>query len=206
MKYLKRFNEGIIEYDSDNIKKFEQETSLLNRNESTFEKIKEIGERNDIEVVTYKEFYDELPDSDKSTSPPDWVPVFALVNPDTNKCRIVLNLNMVSKETIKMMNHMIKHENIHISQNNKRNIKFTLPDPKNREAYFSNKDEVMAFSQSISDMVMDLNPRDLKSAVGAVKITQLYRDIKNNVNADILKRYKKYIYLYLQKEFDKIKK
>lgn len=74
----------------------------------------------------------------------------------------------------------------------------------NKKEYFSNKDEVMAFSQSISDMIMKMNPASFEKSIQMIKHNHLYRDIKGCVGQDILKRYKKYIYLYLKKEFEKI--
>ena len=73
---------------------------------------------------------------------------------------------------------------------------------KNKKEYFSNKEEIMAFSQSISDMLMKLNPKNIKSALMLLNRNQLWNDIKEVVDKDVLQRYQKYIYLYLEKEFE----
>ena len=68
--------------------------------------------------------------------------------------------------------------------------------------YFSNKDEVMAFAQSVSDMIMDMNPKSLEEAIKMINRTPLWRPIQK-VDEKTKKRYKKYIYLYLEREFEK---
>jgi hypothetical protein len=77
-----------------------------------------------------------------------------------------------------------------------------LGDVRDLKKYFSNKDEVMAFSQSISDMIMGRGPKNLKDAIQRIKNNELYNDIKKHVDEEILKRYQKYIFLYLEKEFE----
>ena len=66
----------------------------------------------------------------------------------------------------------------------------------------------MAFSQSISDMLMDDapfvgKPENIEDALKRMENLPLWKSIKANVDEKILKRYKKYIYLYLEKEFEK---
>ena len=100
---------------------------------------------------------------------------------------------------------MVKHENIHIGQKSRRdnkNIGEYLGDVSNTKEYFSNKDEVMAFAQSVSDMVMDKNPKSMEEAIKMIERTPLWVPIKT-VDEKIKKRYKKYIYLYLEREFEK---
>lgn len=101
---------------------------------------------------------------------------------------------------------MLKHENIHIQQYGKKKVPEAgefMGNISNKKEYFSNKDEVMAFSQSISDMIMDQNPKDINDAIRKLKFNPLYKDIQKSVDIEILQRYKKYIYLYLEKEFEK---
>ena len=219
MKHLRKFNEAIIDYKNDNIKSFYDEVKSLPTSSSnsmmnftsrpgfyTFDSIKEIGERNDIEVVDYKTFYSELPDDQKSTAPPKDTPAFALVNPSTGKARVVINTDRITMMTIDHIYHMLKHENIHIKQMSKMSDKHTpsLPDPKDQKEYFSNKEEVMAFSQSICDMIMRFNPKSMDNAIKMLNRNPLFLDIKKSVDNDTLNRYKKYIYLYLEKEFEYI--
>jgi hypothetical protein len=62
----------------------------------------------------------------------------------------------------------------------------------------------MAFAQSVSDMVMDMNPKSMEVAVKMITKTPLWKAIKSTDNKT-QNRYKKYIYLYLEKEFEKKK-
>jgi hypothetical protein len=232
MKHLKRFNEAIVDYKSDSIKSFYDEClEAIKKDEAekdepkkkttggkksffgNFKKpgmifqpqMKEIGEKCGIEVVDYETFYSELSDENKKTAPPRGVPAFALVNPDTNKPRVVLGLGHVDKRLLDHIYHMLKHENIHIGQKSRSGGKGQGEgmNPLDRKAYFSNKDEIMAFSQSISDMLMESNPKDVKSALLGLNRNPLWNDIKRAVDNDTLQRYKKYIYLYLEREFEK---
>jgi hypothetical protein len=129
---------------------------------------------------------------------------FALVNPDTKIARGVFNVKEVDKRLLDYIYHMLKHENIHIGQSSKRSNDGDIGgmNPIDKKSYFSNKDEIMAFSQSISDMLMDLNPKDIKSALSSLPRNPIWMDIKKVVDKDVLNRYKKYIYLYLQQEFN----
>jgi hypothetical protein len=204
MKHLKRFNEAIIDWETDNIKSFYQE--LKGRKfPLSFSDLKEVGDMNDIEVVDYKTFYDELPNEEmKKDAPPRNAPAFATVNPNTNKARVVVNFYSVPRHLLDYIYHMLKHENIHIEQKrrNKDNKGEFLGDVRNKKEYFSNKDEIMAFSQSISDMVMDMHPYDMEEAIKMIEKTPLWIEIKI-LDDKVQKRYKKYIYLYLEKEFEK---
>ena len=83
MKHLKRFNEAIVEWETDNIKSFYQELKdkldNLPRLKYTlsFDDIKEVGEKYDIEVVNYDTFLNDLPTEQmKADAPPKGVPAF----------------------------------------------------------------------------------------------------------------------------------
>ena len=207
MKYLKKFNEAIVDYKSDSIKSFYEEClNKIKEDKNRFINVidmKEIGDRHGIEVVDYKTFFNELSDNNKKGAPNNGI-TFALVNPDTNKPRIVYGKTNIEKRLLDHIYHMLKHENIHIGQiarsggkNRGEGINI-----KNKKEYFSNKEEIMAFSQSISDMLMKLNPKNIKSALMLLNRNQLWNDIKEVVDKDVLQRYQKYIYLYLEKEFE----
>jgi hypothetical protein len=79
MKHLKKFNEAIIDWKSDNLEKFikevEAEWSI------GVDELQRIGTKNDIEVVYYRTFYDELPtDKMREDAPPNGMKVFGLLN------------------------------------------------------------------------------------------------------------------------------
>jgi len=209
MKYLKRFNEAIVDYDTENIRSFYNELKKIvtSKKITTFEEAVEIGKKNDIEVVDYKTFYDELPTEQiKKDAPPKGMPAFALVNPNSHKARLVLDVPAMDIRLLDFCYHMLKHENIHVGQMSRKKDKSKgefLGDMRDKKAYFSNKDEVMAFSQSISDMIMGDNPKTIGDALKVLNKIPLFKSIKSSVDPDILKRYQKYIYLYLEKEFEK---
>jgi hypothetical protein len=62
----------------------------------------------------------------------------------------------------------------------------------------------MAFAFSVAKEIVSMFPTITTPKEGIDKLTQnlgrfrLYSDIKRNVDADTLKRYNKYIYLYLE--------
>lgn len=211
MKYIKKFNEAIVDWKSDNIENFYKEAlKSLDSGKISKETLKEIGEKNDIEVVDYNTFLKELPSEKmKSDAPPKKTPLFALVNPKTHKIRVVINYEIATKRSLDYLYHMIKHENVHVGQMSRKKDKSKgefMGDIKDTKAYFSNKDEIMAFSHSLVDLAIN-NPlfgkaSSVKSGFEIVQNEMLWKHIKSSVDEKTLKRYKKYIYLYLKKEID----
>jgi len=213
---FRKSNEAIVDYRSDNIEAFYNELSDLleernnvsrqsgyGRSEVSFNQVVEIGRTHGVDVVNYDTFYRELPESDKKTAPPNGVPCFALVNPVNDLPRVVINTPSINKRMLDHVYHMLKHENIHVGQIARKKVRHnSMVNPNDRKSYFSNKDEVMAFSQSIVDMLMDQKPKTKEEAISKLRYNQLYNDIKRNVDSDILNRYHKYIYLYLEKELE----
>ncbi len=209
LEYFKLFNEKIIDYDSENIRLFYDELNqiLTKKKSIPFNIVAEVGKKNDVEVVDYDTFRSELPNVQaKKDAPPRYV-TFALVNPNTKKARIVMSQKNMDKYLLDHCYHMLKHENIHIGQFSRRKDKYSefMGNVMNKKQYYSNKDEIMAFSQSISDKLMDYKPKSIQDALSILNQIDLYGDIKRSVDADVLNRYKKYIYLYLEKEFEKVK-
>lgn len=208
-----RINEAVIDWkDHEGLQEFYDDASNLlelygNRANVKYlelSDLKAIGEHNGIEIVTYDEFLDELPEEVKHTAPPRQAGLFALVNPETGGPRVVISIPKIDKRALDHIFHMLKHESIHIEQFKRRgNVESQLPDPKDQVAYFSNKDEVMAFSHSIVDMLISSGRYDnAEDAMGNLKTIRLYNTINKSVSPEILKRYHKYIYLYLQKELE----
>jgi hypothetical protein len=154
----------------------------------------------------------DLSEKYKKTAPPRSAPFFALVNPKTGNPRIVLNtcnfmgidVGHINKNFFERfpIGDILKHEHIHtIQQSKRKNINRSLPDPNNLKSYFSNKDEVMAFSFSVAKELFDMFPniKNEKELFKSVNKVMLYNSIKRNVDDKILKRYNKYIFLYLEK-------
>ncbi len=212
MKHLKRFNEAIVDWETDNLKAFYEEAKKnLKEDSISFEELVAIGNKHDIEIVDYDTFYSELPnDKMRSEAPPkNEIPFFGLCNQVTGKLRLVVQVAKMKSRSLDFAYHMMKHENIHVEQKKRKKSKDApaeyLGDINNTKAYFSNKDEIMAFAQSVSDMVMDQKPKTLESAIKMIDRTPLWRPIQS-VDDRTKKKYKKYIYLYLEKEFEKLGK
>lgn len=156
----------------------------------------------------YDTFYNGLPDDLKRTAPPRrGTPLFGYVS-ENQQIRIVLTGEKLMVMDLGFLNHIVQHESIHIGQRGRRNLPYALPDPKNQKLYFSDKDEIMAFSQSIVDMMKtDRFPiRNLEDLEKYLKTNRLWSDIKRVVDADVKKRYLKYIYAYLKEEVPSTKK
>jgi len=195
MKYLKSFEAVIIPSDMGHVEL------------RSFRDAVRYGEMNDFDVVDYDEFYSTLSDRNKKLAPPRYgVPFFALFNPIRNKAMfVVCDENVFRRLPMgQIIKDIIGHERVHAEQaKRKKDITYELPSPTDRKAYFSNKDEVMAFSWSIANS-LSKSYRDLKSAIsGLSRIDQsehsrLWSDIKRYCDEDIINRYKKYIYLYLE--------
>jgi len=179
----------------------------------SFETAVEYGIQNDFDVVEYDEFYNSLGEGDKRTAPPrrGGPPFFALFHPIRKKPMFVVSdrnvfMFMPMKEII---NDIIGHEKVHAEQTRRRNgIEFSLPSPTDRKAYFSNKEEIMAFAWTISN---DLSKVSSSIEEGMTKLDkgfrgqgfQLWSDIKRFCDEKVIKRYRKYIYMYLDKIFNK---
>ena len=199
MKYLKSIQEAIIDWQDQGIEEFREEV-YSHRLPIFFEDLAQIGAQHNIEIVDYPTFYAELPEEHKSSAPPRGVPAFATVNPDTFRARVVVNVPRVDARLFDYIMHMLKHEQIHIGQWNRRTVHRAGPNPMDRAAYFSDKDEVMAFSHSIADQLIAMGLRDLDEVHKLLPKVRLYSDIRAAVDVKTLKRYHKYIYLYLEKE------
>jgi hypothetical protein len=185
----------------------------------SFESAVAFGERNDFDVVEYDEFYNSLGEADKRTAPPSrGVPFFALFHPIRKKPMfVVCDKNVFRFMPMKeIMSDIIGHEKVHAEQAIRRgNLEFNLPDPRDRKAYFSNKEEVMAFAFTIANGLSKTNRSleaamtDLDSQVNnfrgmgmrPAEHTMLWNDIKRNCDEKTIKRYRKYIYLYLEKMY-----
>lgn len=185
---------------------------------NSFESAVEYGIQNDFDVVEYDEFYNSLGEGDKRTAPPrrGGPPFFALFHPIRKKpmfvvCDRNVFMFMPMKEII---NDIIGHEKVHAEQTLRRGgIEFALPSPTDRKAYFSNKEEIMAFAWTIANG-LSKTKRSLESAMIELDLDipmgmrpsehkMLWRDIKRVCDEKVIKRYRKYIYMYLDKIFNK---
>lgn len=199
MKYLKRFSEAVITPE-----KMGESGEI-----DSYEKLVKYGEENGFDVVSYDEFYNSLGEEDKKTAPPKGFPFFALFHPINKRPMFVLHDQQMIKRIpnfIEIVKDIIGHERIHSGQVSKSKIPYKLPDPNQRKEYLSDKMEIMAFSwtianglsktcKTVEDAVKELD----KKGFGREQHQQMWNDIKNSCDEKILKRYRKYIYMYLNK-------
>lgn len=195
-------NEAIIDWDRDLILDFQEEVHHRGL-PIRFDDLVQAAELYGIEVVSYDQFYNELPDDEyRESAPPRGVPAFASVNPVTYQPRIIVNVPTVDRRLFDYIIHMLKHEMVHIGQWSRRDVHPMGPSPTDRAAYFSNRDEVMAFSQSIVDQLISMGIRRISELEKMLPQVKLYQEIKKTVDLTTLKRYHKYIYLYLERELE----
>ena len=204
MKYLKKFNESIIEPGGFGIKEFLNELRGQLNHRMSFDEVSNISNEFNIEFVNYDKFYDELPEDQKRTAPKKGepqAPIFGLINPTTERIRIVYQVPFLDFRLFGHLKHVLEHESIHMGQHSRRNLKFILPDPNNSKLYFEDDDEVMAFSQSIVDLLINMDRSvDIEDAITKLDRNPLFSQIKRSVDEKTLNKYKKYIYLYLERE------
>ncbi len=183
------------------------------------------GEANGFDVVEYDEFYDSLQEKDKKEAPPRrGGPFFALFHPIRKKPMFVVSdrmffdgmppppLGMFGRSRgmappprppyKEIVNDIMGHEMIHKSQSERKKIEYSLTSPNDKKKYFSDKDEVMAFSWSIANEISK-GSNSLEGSLKKLKRNQIWMDVVKNCDSGIQNRYKKYIYLYLEYIFKK---
>ena len=192
--------EAVIDWRSQELEDFE-EAVLSARLPISTEELAEIGAQFGVEVVDYETFYAELSDAHKATAPPKGVPAFATVNADTMRPRVIISAPRVDHRLFDYIFHMLKHEMVHVGQWSRRAVqRDDVTDPTDRKAYFSDKDEIMAFSQSVVDQLLKMRISTPQQGIERLPELRLYQDIRKHVDPEVLKRYHKYIYLYLEQE------
>lgn len=202
MKYLKRFElfEAIIIPQ-----KIESDLTI-----NSFDDLVEYGKKNEFDVVDYDDFHNSLTDADKKNAPPKvGVPFFALFHPERKVPMFVLNDEKVIQRIPnfkEIVDDIIGHEKIHKEQSiRKGDVEYSLPNPIEQNKYFSNKEEIMAFSwtiandlskksQTVEDAIHRLDTKGFEKS----QWKQIWSTINRVCDENILKRYRKYIYLYLE--------
>jgi hypothetical protein len=190
------------------------EPSEFNQSIRTYEDLVDYGNDNGFDVVNYNEFFNSLSDVDKKTAPkPSFkIPFFALFHPVRKKPMFVVcdpNCVKFMPNFKKIVDDIISHEKIHGEQNKRRSgLTFNLPNPLNLKEYYSNKDEIMAFSWTIANDLkyyptIEAALTNLNSVRGRPSMaSMIWGEIKKSVDEKTLRKYKKYIYLYLQKIYN----
>jgi len=209
----------IIEYEDFSInegvimpKDFDKMMSLINKATSKskygdieLEEVNKIAEPYGVKFLNYDEFLESLPENLKHTAPPRRTPFFGFLDRN-DQIKIVSGFGRVSFRDLGFINHILEHESVHIGQSERnKSGKWTLPNANDSKAYFSDKNEVMAFSQSIINMIHEMTPiRDLQQLKRSLNSNPLWNNIKSAIGNDkeIKNRYLKYIYQYAEKYMD----
>jgi len=208
MKYLKRFEAVIMPNKIESSHDHHRPDYEVIR---TFEDLVEYGRINDFDVVEYNEFYNSLSEKNQKEAPPRHAPFFALFHPIRKRAMFVVsNKNVVPLFITKeIVDDIIGHERVHAEQaRRKGDIEYKLPSPNDKKAYFSDKDEIMAFSWTIANDLSKVS-KSVDSAINTLNKGfglqggMIWNDIKRYCDEETIKRYKKYIYLYLDKIFNK---
>ena len=145
----------------------------------------------------------------QAPNPP--TPFFALYHPERERPMFVLCDQNFWRIPIfgEILKDVISHEFVHAEQKRRMgDIEYALPSPTQKELYFSDKNEVMAFSWTIANEIKK-NSRDLEGATEFLKnldrksrslgpVAGLVTDIYRHCDEKTIKRYHKYIYMYLQ--------
>jgi hypothetical protein len=209
MKYIKRFNEAIVVPDKKMLRNLysEIESILSKSKQISFDNLKEISEKYGINIISYDEFYNLLSDNNKKEAPPKGVTMFGYTNAKTGLPYVILNRPDMNDRLFVQFKDTVEHELVHSGHRSKREW-YPSEDvgPGSQKKYFSDKDEVMAMSKSISYLVVQMNPKDIQEAVMLIDQVPLYKHIKNVVDSKLIKRNHKYIYMYLEDHFENVNK
>lgn len=216
MKHIKSFRiyESVIVPD-----KIDNDMQIRN-----IDDLIEYGNKSGFDVVEYDEFYNSLSDEDKRTAPPKHgrAPFFALFHPTNKRPMFVICDKMIIRMPFfkEIVNDIISHEKVHGEQNlRRRGLTFKLPNPNIEKEYFSNSDEIMAFSWTIAQELSRsatsfeeaMNQLEKPKFVpphlqGPKQYPILWDVIKKKCDIEVVNKYRKNIYNYLQEIFNKNKK
>jgi hypothetical protein len=169
-----------------------------------FEDFKRMAEPYGVEVVRYDQFIREIPEEHRESAPPPNAPFFALLNPVTERPRVVINVPLLFARERREIAKMLKHEFIHLGQLHRRPVGLSVGgwDVNNQEEYFSNKDEIMAFAHSVTDELISMGAKTVEEGVKLLSRSRMWKWISDNATDSALKRYRKYIYFYLKLELE----
>lgn len=209
-KNIKKFNEYITEAVIPEVKYDGLVSDIRSHGLSVaMSELKTIGDKYNVDIIDYDTFYNTLQgDEDKSTAPPKGrAPFFGFFNKHNQRPTMVIDaMNHGGEVMVDMLLNfpphpnlfieMLEHESVHLGQYNRnKSGKYNLPNPSNKKDYFSDKNEIMAFSQSLARFSIDNNATK-ETLFHVISKHPVWGDIKRTVDDKTLNRYKKYIYMY----------
>jgi hypothetical protein len=164
-----------------------------------------------IEVVDYETFYEELPELwRKGNIPHKGIKIFGLANPVTKKPRLVITIDPIEKKDYNYISIVVSHEFVHSGQMNRMKPGAIYIPPKtvyDLNVYYSDKQEIMAWSKTIVDDVMKtFKPSSFEEAMEILPKGHYYKRIKDVFKNDpkIWNKYLKNIYNYFKMEFEPV--
>lgn len=194
-------NEAVLMPDPERMEELRARLAQV-RQPLSREQLRRLFDDTGVLVLDWQGFWQRLSPAQRQGAPqPGRVPFFAMLDPLTGQPAVVLDAPFVPPMAFPRLLHMLGHELVHAEQLRRRPAELGVGgwDLRDREAYFSDPDEVMAFSHSIADELLSMGV--LTPAEGAEKLrsTGLWREVQHWVkNPKVLNRYRKYVWLYLQ--------
>lgn len=177
----------------------------------SFNKLAKMAAKYGIEVVDYRTFYDELPELwKKGEIPHSKIQIFGLANPVTKRPRLVVTIDPINKLQYKFISIVVSHEFVHAGQMERLKPGFIYIPPKtvyDLNLYYSDKQELMAWSKTIvDDVLMTFNPRSFEEAMEKLPKGHYYNKIKGIFKNDpkVWNKYLKNIYNYMKLEFEPV--
>jgi hypothetical protein len=196
--------EAVIDWQGHGLEEFLEELKDPRLRGIRFEELRDMAAPHGIEVVRYDQFIRELPEEHQENVPPARAPFFALINPVNDRLRLVVNLPMLFARERSEIAKMIKHELIHMGQLQRRPVGMSVGgwDVRDEGKYLSNQDEIMAFSHSVVEDLIAMGAQTVEEGVRLLPQCKMWKWIKLNASQAALKKYLKYVYLYLRLELE----
>jgi hypothetical protein len=207
----KLYKEAVI--SSSNSKPFLKELAeYFEENENiSFADLAIMANHYGIEVVDYDNFYDELPELwRKGQIPHKGIEIFGLANPVTKKPRLVVTIDPINKKKYNFISIVVSHEFVHAGQMERLKPGVIYIPPKtvyDLNIYYSDKQEIMAWSKTIvDDVIKAFNPKSFEDAMEFLPKGHYYKRIKEVFKNDpkVWNKYLKNIYNYFKMEFEPV--
>lgn len=138
---------------------------------------------------------------------------FAAHNVYTNKMYVCIvedqflkNFNSRDKDQlIELLEEILRHESIHKQQAEKRpgvTLRNLENSPLKPKSYFSSTDEIMAYADSFITQCRNkgLNDDEILDLLRTGKRVSWVQNVYKNMDSDVQKRFKKYVYQYIKNE------
>lgn len=211
MRKIKKYNQYISEkvLIEKNYDEMVSEIRAIGEDTITLGELKTIGDKYEVDFYDYTEFKNSIDEEDNKTAPPPGMtPFFGFFNKHKNRVSMVVDQinrgGIVSKELLLdfpphpgLFIEMLEHESVHVHQfdRNKSGI-YNLPDPGKMKGYFSDKNEIMAFSQSLAKYALK-HDATKETILDVLSRHKLWQDIQRaGLDQKVMQKYMKYVYMY----------